>query len=171
MSEHVLQTIEDLKREISKIEIDLSEKKRMANFLSKSMAGGDEIYPVESADNSNVLLPTKGDEYYGKSATSAVRLILEARKSTLGPATVAELYETLVKGGYQFETDSPVNAKNSLRVSLSKNSGIFHKLPNGKYGLVKWYDRIKPKKQVQATDDDSDGIETMEKEFGEVSLS
>lgn len=167
MADHVLKTIEDLKRDIATLESQVNEKKKMANYLS-NMAGNGDIFLVEAIDASSVM-PSNGDEYYGKPAVTAIRAVLTARKSAnLGPATLEEIYETLIAGGYLFDAASKTNAKNSLRVTLSKRSSTFHKLPNGKYGLVKWYDKIKaPKKgKKDEADDEEVGMEKMEEEFG-----
>lgn len=37
-----------------------------------------------------------------------------------------------------------------IRQVLRKNSGIFHRLPNGEWGLLAWYERVKQQKQAKA---------------------
>ena len=148
--------------------VPLEEKKRMANHLS-GMAGGADIYEIQKA-SSGTAMPTNGDEYYGMPAMTAIRSVLEARKAAgLGPAMLSEIFDTLVAGGYQFEAASDSNAKNSLRVTLAKRSSTFHRLPNGKYGLLKWYGKIKGGKKglKPEADDDAKGLQKMEDEFGE----
>lgn len=66
------------------------------------------------------------------------------RTANLGPATVGEIYDALLAGGYNFESKDTANGKRGLRVSLTKNSSIFHRLPDGKtFGLASWYPKIK----------------------------
>ena len=31
-----------------------------------------------------------------------------------------------------------------MTITLGKNSGIFHKLPNGRFGMLSWYPNAKP---------------------------
>jgi hypothetical protein len=169
MSEHVAQTLEDVKQAVAELERQLAEKKRMANWLSIEMAGGPPIYEItESSDaKPQVGLPTRGDEFVGMKASSAFRKVLEMQDC---PLDVNEIYDALLKGGYQFDTKTATNAKNSLRVTLSKNSSIFHKLTNGKYGLVKWYGNVKTsngkRKSDDSTEEDEDGRGVMAEEFG-----
>ena len=105
------------------------------------------IYPEAELERSGgASMHMHGDEYYGKALASVVRMVLEARKSaSIGPATVNEIYDAMVKGGYQFETRIEDNAQRGLRVSLSKNTTVFHRLPSGKYGLTEWYPAVKEK--------------------------
>jgi hypothetical protein len=56
--------------------------------------------------------------------------------------------EALLKGGFDFEAqgwNDAMRLKN-LGISMGKNSLIFHRLPNGTWGLTKWYPNIKQKK-------------------------
>ena len=172
MADHVLKTLEDLKKGISSLEAQLNEKKKMANYLS-GMAGNSDIYAVQSNEPASVM-PSNGDEYYGMPAVTAIREVLNARKSAnIGPATLGEIYDTLIAGGYHFDTATETNARNSLRVTLSKRSATFHKIPNGKYGLVKWYEKIKVAKKSKKAriDEDEDGLEKMDEEFGDSSTT
>jgi len=51
-----------------------------------------------------------------------------------------------------------------LRNAVSKASSIFHKLPTGDYGLVKWYDLAKIKRS-KGSADTSDEIDETEDEI------
>jgi hypothetical protein len=82
------------------------------------------------------------------------------RKSAgLGPATPREIYDALIQGGYQFETKNEQVALVSLRSNLRKNSRMFHKLPNGQYGLLSWYPNAKPAKPTANDQDEEDDDE------------
>ena len=81
---------------------------------------------------------------------SAVREILEMRKAGgLGAASVNEIYDMLVTGGFHFDAKDDENAKRSLRISLTKNSALFHRVPNGQYGLLSWYPAVKTPKDKE----------------------
>jgi hypothetical protein len=77
------------------------------------------------------------------------------RAANLGPATPRDIYEALVKGGLKFDTTVVANAITGVRGTLRKNSSIFHKLPNGEYGLLSWYPRAKAARPNAAADDES----------------
>jgi hypothetical protein len=80
------------------------------------------------------------DTFYGKKQTPAMREYLELRKSQgLGPAAPREIYEALKTGGYQFDTKDETVALVSLRALLRTQPLVFHKLPQGTYGLTSWY--------------------------------
>jgi hypothetical protein len=91
--------------------------------------------------------PMRGDEYYGKSMSTAAREVLERRHAVgAGPATINEIHAVMKEGGYQSEAKNEDIERQGLRNLMIKNSGIFHKLPSGKYGLLTWYPGVKEKK-------------------------
>jgi hypothetical protein len=78
--------------------------------------------------------------------TAAIRNYLEQRKhGGLGAATLNEIYSAVRDGGYKFESKNENNAKVSVGNTLRKSSSIFHRLPNGQYGLLEWYPSAKAK--------------------------
>jgi hypothetical protein len=84
------------------------------------------------------------DRFYEKSLAPSIRDYLQLRKlANNGPGSLNEIYESLVRGGFKFETENEDNRKRNLRQSLSKNTVMFHRLPNGNYGLVEWYPNLK----------------------------
>lgn len=102
---------------------------------------------TELHEGGSVSLSIQGDQFYGQPLATCIRQILEMRKALKqGPATVNEIFGALVQGNYQFETKNEDNAKRGLRISLTKNTSIFHKLPNGKFGLLDWYPNAKTAK-------------------------
>jgi hypothetical protein len=71
---------------------------------------------------------------------------LEQRKASgLGAAGLNEIYSAIRDGGYKFESKNEDNAKISVGNNLRKSSSIFHRLPNGQYGLLEWYPLAKAK--------------------------
>ena len=76
--------------------------------------------------------------------TAAIRNYLEIRKSSgLGAATVTEIYRAIRDGGYKFEAKSEEIAQIGVGNALRKTSSVFHRLPNGQYGLLGWYPSAK----------------------------
>lgn len=142
-------TIDLVQDQINELDQKLLEKKRMVNDLCR-LAGRPALYgdaELTSSLGAGAVLP---DAYYGKALATVVRMVLERRKASgRGAATVNEIYDDMVAGGYNFGGKNDDNNKRGLYVSLGKNSYMFHKLPNGTYGLLDWYDVIKEPKAKQ----------------------
>jgi hypothetical protein len=149
MSKTVDQVISDLAAEITADEASLRKKKETVNTLCGAV-GRPPAYALES---SATALPTqiRSDQFYGQPLAGSVRTILEMRRAqNLGAATNREIYDSLMAGGYEFDTKSEDIAQKSLRNSLAKNTALFHKLPNGQFGLLAWYPNVKkPKSFLQ----------------------
>ncbi len=87
------------------------------------------------------------DTFYGKKQTHAMRDYLEMRKlQGLGPATPREIYEALKVGGYQYDSKDDTVALVGVRALLRTQPNVFHKLPQGTYGLTLWYPDAKRQK-------------------------
>lgn len=156
---------------IAKLQAKLKEQERAASKTKMAINALCEaidqppMYAEDTADGAdNVSLAIRSDQFYGQPLAGAIRTILEMRrKQERGPATVNEIYAALIEGGFAFDTRNEENAKRGLRVSLTKNSVTFHKLPNGKYGLLDWYPGAKTKRPRNGTTndaaDDDNGID------------
>jgi hypothetical protein len=110
--------------------------------------------PAYALENAATALPTqiRSDQFYGQPLAGSVRTILEMRRAqNLGAATNREIYDSLMAGGYEFDTKSEDIAQKSLRNSLAKNTALFHKLPNGQFGLLAWYPNVKKPKAASAS--------------------
>lgn len=150
--------IEVLSAKIKNKEFETNELKKMVNELCGD-AGIAILYPGLAESNAGGA-PIRSDEYYGQTLTAAIRNYLERRKSHgLGAATPAEIFGAIKEGGYKFETDSEVNAKISVGNTLRKTSSIFHRLPNGEYGLLSWYPGAKEKPETEPPDKEKDKAE------------
>lgn len=152
--DHFIQSIEALLARIKEQETEINKNKTAVNALCAILNRPLMFPSTEQANQTVGLNNLRGDEFYGQPLSTVIRSILEARKASggSGAATVAEIYGVMVEGGYGFETTDEENAKRALRISLTKNSQTFHKLPNGKYGLKEWYPNVKEKKTAKATD-------------------
>lgn len=168
MSDHIQQTIADLQAKLSEQESAVVKTKRLINQLC-DMAGMPPMYQdTEIHESGAVSLSIQGDQFYGQPLSTCIRQILEMRKSLKqGPATVNEIYAALTQGNYQFETKSEDNAKRGLRISLTKNTAIFHKLPNGKFGLLEWYPNAKNTRPQRADAAETDEAESSTEESDE----
>ncbi|MEK7855543.1 MAG: hypothetical protein AAB288_05595 [Acidobacteriota bacterium] len=179
MNEPIERAIEIALAQIAELERDVAEHKRTVNGMCR-LISRPAMFP--DADPST-RSPLRDDEFYGKPLATAVQEVLARRQlSGQGAATVADIYEMLVRGGFHFATKNAENAKRNLYTSLSKNSR-FHKLPNGSYGLTEWYPNVRKSRDEGAasedlkmgTDDDSadgadeEGLAQAKKTFEETS--
>jgi hypothetical protein len=137
-------------------EEDVIRLKRTVNEMCID-AGEEQPYAgISSSDAASDISSLRSDLFYGQTISASAKTYLEMRKAGgLGAATVNDIFAALKKGGYKFEAKDEENAKNGLRVSLRKNSGVFHRLPNGEYGLLAWYPNAKPAKDEDADDNEN----------------
>lgn len=149
MSKTVDQVIAELAAEITADEASLRKKKETVNTL----CGAVNRPPAYALENAAMAVPTqiRSDQFYGQPLAGSVRTILEMRRAqNLGAATNREIFDSLTAGGYEFDTKNDDVAQKSLRNSLAKNTALFHKLPNGQFGLLSWYPNVKkPKPSAQ----------------------
>ncbi len=100
------------------------------------------------------------DQFYGKTPIVAAREFLEMR----GRAVNAdEICSALKEGGFDY-TALGWEEKSFLRnlaISLGKNTSIFHRLPNGSIGLLKWYPAASKKKEAKSANANN-GSETQD---------
>lgn len=150
MKEQLEPAIAALQQQLTDQEKKVIETKTLINRLCEA-AGIPPAYADVGAVSGPSITAIRGDTFYGKVLTTAAREYLTMRKAAnLGPTTARDIYENLKKGGYHFETEDANNAMTGIRQVLRKNSGIFHRLPNGEWGLLAWYERVKQQKQAKA---------------------
>jgi hypothetical protein len=170
MTDHIRQTIADLQKSLIEDQQKVLDKKHLINQLA-AHAGMGRIYTdAELQSGPSVNLAIQSDQFYGQPLASSIRTVLELRKAlNQGPATINEIHAALVEGGFAFETKNEDNAKRGLRISITKNTSLFHKLPNAKFGLLEWYPNVKQAKGGKAaTDDISDLVGDSDEDSGEL---
>jgi hypothetical protein len=116
---------------------ELADLKRATNVMCRQLRRP-EIYDEVEETVVGGMVRLKPDQFYGKTPIIAAREYLDMRHEAV---RVEEILEALVRGGFDFAAQNwPQKERfRLLALSLSKNSVIFHKLPNGMYGLLKWY--------------------------------
>jgi hypothetical protein len=100
------------------------------------------------------------DSFTGKKLGSAVREYLMMRKASGqdAPATSREIFDALKEGGFASGAKDDATALVVLRTMLRKNTVMFHRLQNGKYGLRAWYPPLKQAKGTAAADGTQDAV-------------
>lgn len=162
MSETIKATINELQGQLRAVEEEAAQLKTTINLLCKR-AGMEPMYADADRAIAGGLGDIKADTFYGQPLNACIRDYLDRRKAAgLGPASVREIYSALVTGGFQFNAKTDENAQRSLRITLTKSTHTFHRLPNGSYGLLSWYPAVKPAKPENGIADDQAGEEDPE---------
>ena len=144
--------VAELQKKLQEQEEEVVQTKKMINQLCGYMDKAPLYTDAELQTSKTTTV--RADESYGKAAQTAMREVLDRRKH-IGPATTRDIYDALVEGGYDgFRTKDEQNRLTGLRISLRKASKVFHKLPNGQWGLVDWYDNIRTKPKAGAKEED-----------------
>lgn len=159
MSDRLGAAIEVLEEQLAQQLSEVAETKKMINALRKRM-GMEPMYTDVSVEAAGSIRP---DLYYGKPLAWAAGDFLERRKRA---CTAEEILKGLLEGGFDFEA---VGWKDKDRVrllasSLAKNTVKFHRLPQGPFGLLDWYDKTAIKQKAKKQ---NGSVETREAEGSE----
>lgn len=165
MSEAIKATIAELQNQIASWEREIQETKRVCNTLAHR-AGLSPIYGEAELQARDSVGTPRRDQYYGKTLTTAMREFLQSRRQgNLGPATVQDIFDGLTQGGFDHGSANEDNARRVIRITLTKNSSIFHRLPDDKhFGLMEWYPNVRSRRAKDA----GDGEETASVEPSQV---
>ena len=143
---HAEQTVADLEARLQELEAESRKIKSAINCLCDVMGLPPKYEDIE--DKHNVPKVQRADEYYGKPLATVVTEVLDKRaKQELWAATLDEIYDQLVAGGFDFTGKNDGIKKRGLAISMSKNRK-FHHLPNDTWGLVSWYPTVKEAKET-----------------------
>jgi hypothetical protein len=122
--------------------------------VTAPVAGATGAAPVRSA--SKRWAP---GEFLGKPFSTAARAILLARHEAANqpsPASVDDIHEALQQGTFDFGANGAEAQKQSIRISLGKNSAAFVRLPSTDlFGLVEWYPGLRKAKPGRKPNDDA----------------
>lgn len=144
--------------ELARLEGEASELKKTINKLC-GFAGRPPMFQVVEPSRVNIS-SLRRDQFFGVPLATAVKQFLEMRGDPkaggLGAATINEVYDALVSGGFDFQTSNGENAKRALRSSLSKNTAAFVRVGgsgDAAYGLKEWYPAVRDQKGKSAASD------------------
>jgi len=139
MDERISGAIDVLLEQLAEQEKAVAETKRTINSLQRSVGKEPMFEEVESERRS---LRVRRDEYYAKPFATAAQMYLQRRKEA---STPDEILKGLEQGGFDFKSLGwrENDRLRSLAISLSKNNKVFHKLPNGTFGLAEWYPDVR----------------------------
>lgn len=158
MTDHLKLTIADLESKLSEQVAQVVKTKNIINQLS-AYAGLPPPYPdaeasapaVGETPRQQVGVQFPPEAFYKKPLATSVKMVLDARKEQgLGSAEIDEIYAALKSGNYDFEQKDEESAKRGLAISVSKNTAVFVRLPDGKVGLATWFG-VRPMKRARNT--------------------
>lgn len=137
MSDALRQAVDEIEAKIKVHLAEVADLKRAANALCR-IIGTEPLYPDADQEQAAASGPSRPDIYYGKPLTTAAREFLEFRKRACAPE---EILKGMEQGGFDFDGLGwkGEHRLRSLSVSLSKNTAVFRRLPNGMFGLNAWY--------------------------------
>lgn len=160
MSE-ALQTIEFLSTKIRSKEEEAARLKKLVNELCVEAGVAPRYASIpEPGDSTDGTI--RRDQFYGQTLITAARSYLDLRKAR-GAASFQEIFKAVRDGGYKFDTKDDENAKAALRAVLRKNSSIFHRIPNGDFGLLAWYPNAKISKEADEGEGDDEKAKSLAK--------
>ncbi len=137
MNEKLSGAIEALTEQLAEQIQQVAETKKMINALRQRMGQP----PMFTDVSVEVVGPvsSRRDLYYGKPMATAAQMYLELRKQA---CDAQEILTGLEQGGFDFASLGwrEKDRLRSFAMSLAKNSRTFHRLPNGTFGLLSWYD-------------------------------
>jgi hypothetical protein len=147
MDEATQKVLGDIQARIESHLEEVGKLKKTANMIA-DMAGQSPIY-ADVDEESRTVGPTRPDAYYGKPLATAVREYLEFRRQAV---PVEEIQKGLAQGGFDFSSMGwpKGSTLRYLAISIAKNTNVFHKLPNGMWGLNVWYPEATEKKKAKA---------------------
>jgi hypothetical protein len=136
-NEKIAGAIEVLQERLNGLVQQVAEQKRIINSLRASI-GEQPLYNDVVVEN---IAASAGrpDEFYAQPLSTCVRAYLERRKQA---CAASDILVGLQNGGFDFDA-AGWKEKDRLRilaVTLAKNTKAFHRLPNGTFGLLSWYD-------------------------------
>jgi hypothetical protein len=154
MSESIENAIQSLGTELEAILKRGAEIKKHINDLSV-MIGQPAPYTDIETDFVMGIISIQPDQFFGKGVATAVKQFLKMKGRA---ATIKEIYEALLKGGFEF----PVEWKEkewhkNLGISISKNRYDFVRVPFGNdsaYGLWEFYPEKKKEKDRASQQND-----------------
>lgn len=155
--EKIAGAIEVLQEQLDDLVQQVANQKRTINSLRASI-GESPLYNDIVIENIGAGAG-RADEFYGQPLSTCVRTYLERRKQACTPA---DILAGLQQGGFDFDA-AGWKEKDRLRilaVSLAKNTKTFHKLPNGTFGILSWYDEKMIAAGRRGAENESDDGET-----------
>ncbi len=145
--------VEVLLAKLEAQEQTVRDTKKMINDLLRHI-GKEPMFADLAEPSSTRSMSIRPDQFYGRPLATVAKEVLEAKGHAM-PAQ--DIMDALERGGYDFDAQG-WKEKDRLRnfsITLAKNTTGFHRLPNGHFGLPKWYPEAVNRKQSAKTERES----------------
>lgn len=150
MSDHFDKVIEEAEKKLAIQEEAANETRRFINQILEFAGREPRFDPAAVAKGEagrSAAFTIERNEFYGRPLAYCVREYLKRRAACgkLREATLDEIFEALEQGNYDLRKSGGdrETQRRGVAISLAKNAKVFHKLPNGDFGLTEWYDAVK----------------------------
>ncbi len=137
--------IKALEEDLIRLNAEVKKRRQAINTLYETLG---EMAPYDMEDQAKPIRQMRPDLFYGRVFAEAVSEFLSMEGHA---CSVEEIIRGLEAGGFDFPWDTKVVSVCSM--SITKNS-LFHKLPNGTFGLMAWYPSLQPKRKKIAKNED-----------------
>lgn len=118
---HAEQTIADLEAQLQEIQSKARKIKSAINCLCEVIGEPPKYKDIEEKPAKKAS--QRPDEYYGRPLATVITEALEQRKNAgQGSASLDEIFEELVAGGYEFAGKNDGIKKRGLAIAVSKNT-------------------------------------------------
>ena len=163
-SDDALQSaVEALLAKLEAQERTVRDTKKTINTLLHHM-DKDPMFPEAEEALASRALTVRPDQFYGRPLATVAREVLETRGQAMDAQDIMDILE---RGGYDLAAQG-WKERDRLRaftITLSKNNAVFHRLPNGSFGLLKWYpEAVKQRQNAKAERDSATAGEQAEPE-------
>ena len=137
---HIEKTIEELENQIQQKQKELKELQNTVNNLYRLLnPDAPPRYEIKEQGAEMPATGLSGDEYFRRPTARVITYILQDRKTkNMGPATVDEIQQKMLEGGYVFDVKEP---KKAIGTALGKNPKFTR--VGDKWGLSEWYPTAK----------------------------
>jgi hypothetical protein len=160
MSDKLSAAIEELQLQLQAELQRAAETKKTINALCRRMGKPALYEDVDIESSASWTGQIKPDQFYGKGLHTAAREYLEMRRSA---CEAGDVLRGMEQGGFDFKSMDWKDEKSRLRnlaINLAKNTAVFHRLPNGTFGLLSWYPEVMNRKSERRAQEN--GVETTE---------
>jgi hypothetical protein len=159
MDDKISGAIEVLTAKLEEYLKQASETKKMINSL-RQMVGETPLFNDVSVEHVSAGA-IRQDQYYGKPLSTVATQYLEYRKQA---CLADEILKGLEQGGFDFDALGwkEKDRMRALSMSLAKNSKTFHRLPNGSFGLLAWYDKKSIRQRGEKDESETDATAAVE---------
>lgn len=154
MSERLIAAIEEIEAQIKIKEAEITPLKITINQLCQIIgeAARYQIDGTGAVGQPKNILNWRTDQFSFRPLAACVTEYMEAREAAgiERTASVDDIHEALVKGGFKFEgtSGSDENTKRAIKISLTKNTAQFAKISDNVFGLKKWYPGAKSSRRT-----------------------